>query len=379
MSVQPAFADPVPGVSADASHEARFAIDADVDPARRVRLAGSRREIGRQHGAALRDAIQGFLTDRIARLAPLVTAARLRELAPLVERHARVIERELPDLAEEVHGLAEGAGITLEDAYLLQLRRELTGFQRIPAAARGDCTTFARHANGQAVIAQTIDLNGDMASELSVLEISHGGSSTNGGARGTDVALVSFTGLLGYLGINSHGVAIGLNLVLGGEWRPGIPGYLAIRHLLDTCASVDECVDTLRRLPLASSRSLTIADAQRVVTVEYVPDSLIVIEGAEHAHTNHFLHPAFAADDALNPFARTSSQRRLDACRAGLAGLPADADAAACLALLGEPPIEVVPTGDIRRECTVASVAMFPARRALHVRGRAGAPPATQH
>ncbi|AOK55118.1 peptidase C45 [Burkholderia stagnalis] len=373
MSVQPAFADPAPGVPADTSRDARFAIDADVDPARRVRLAGSRREIGRQHGAALRDAIQGFLTDRIARLAPLVTAARLRELAPLVERHARVIERELPDLAEEVHGLAEGAGITVEDAYLLQLRRELTGFQRIPAAARGDCTTFARHANGQAVIAQTIDLNGDMASELSVLEIAHEGS------RAADVALVSFTGLLGYLGINGHGVAIGLNLVLGGQWRPGIPGYLAIRHLLDTCASVDECVDTLRRLPLASSRSLTIADAQRVVTVEYVPDSLIVIEGAEHAHTNHFLHPAFAADDALNPFARTSSQRRLDACLGGLASLPADADAAACLALLGEPPIEVVPTGDIRRECTVASVAMFPARRALHVRGRAGAPPATRH
>ncbi|KUZ76033.1 peptidase C45 [Burkholderia ubonensis] len=358
MSVQPAFVEP----AACAPHDdAPFAIDADVEPARRVRLAGSRREIGRRHGAALRDAIGRFLTDRIARLAPLVTHARLRELAPLVASHARVIERALPDLAEEVHGLAEGAGITLEDAYLLQLRRELAGFRRIPA--RGDCTTFARHANGQAVVAQTIDLNGDMAGELSVLEIAPD-------AGGAPVALVSFTGLLGYLGINGHGVAIGLNLVLGGEWRPGIPGYLTIRHLLDTCASVDECVDTLRRLPRASSRALTIADARRVVTVETLPDDLVVIEGVEHAHTNHFLHPAFAAGDALNPFARTSSLRRLDACRAGLARLPDDADAAACLALLGEPPIEVAPTGDVRRECTVASVAMFPARRALHVRGR---------
>ncbi|KVV12201.1 C45 family autoproteolytic acyltransferase/hydolase [Burkholderia ubonensis] len=361
MSVQPAFVEP----AARAPHDAPFAIDADVDPARRVRLAGSRREIGRRHGAALRDAIGRFLTDRIARLAPLVTHARLRELAPLVASHARVIERELPDLAEEVHGLAEGAGITLEDAYLLQLRRELTGFQRMPA--RGDCTTFARHANGQAVVAQTIDLNGDMAGELSVLEIAPD--------AGAHVALISFTGLLGYLGINGHGVAIGLNLVLGGAWRPGIPGYLAIRHLLDTCASVDECVDTLRRLPRASSRALTIADARRVVTVETLPDDLVVIEGAEHAHANHFLHPAFAAGDALNPFARTSSLRRLDACRAGLARLPDDADAAACLALLAEPPIEVAPTGDVRRECTVASVAMFPARRALHVRGRPGVPP----
>ncbi|MBN3820642.1 peptidase C45, partial [Paraburkholderia sp. Se-20369] len=45
MSVQPAFVEPVPGGSPDAPHDARFTIDADVDPARLVRLAGSRREI----------------------------------------------------------------------------------------------------------------------------------------------------------------------------------------------------------------------------------------------------------------------------------------------------------------------------------------------
>jgi isopenicillin-N N-acyltransferase-like protein len=371
MFVQPAFGEPM----AHVPHEAPFAIDADIEPARRLRLKGSRREIGRQHGAAHRDAIGCFLADRNARLAPLVAPDRLHEFVPLIARYADVIERVLPDLAEEIHGLAEGADIAPEDAYLLQLRRELTGFQRMPAL--GDCTTFARHANGQTLVAQTIDLNGDMASELSVLEIAHDGPRTR--EPGACVALVSFTGLIGYLGMNDSGLAIGLNLVLGGAWRPGVPGYLAIRHLLDTCATVDECVDTLRGLPLASSRALTIGDARRVVTVEYLPDELVVLESAEHAHANHFLHPAFVRSDALNPFARTSSQRRLDACRAGLARLPHDVDANACLALLGEPPIDVPPSGDVRRECTVASVAMFPGRRALHVRRRISTPPAARH
>ncbi|WP_246794886.1 C45 family autoproteolytic acyltransferase/hydolase [Burkholderia perseverans] len=370
MSAQPAFADPA--ATSPSLPASPFLIDADVDASRRLRLAGSRREIGRQHGAALREPIARFLGDRVTRLEPLVSARRLHEFAPLIAGHTREIERVLPELAEEIHGLAEGADIATEDAFLLQLRRELSGFQRIPA--RGDCTTFGRHAGGESIVAQTIDLNGDMAGELSVLEID-GGPAGDGqrAARPASVALLSFTGLTGYLGINDRGLAIGLSLVLGGLWRPGIPGYLAIRHLLDRCASVDECLDTLRALPLASSRALTIADAARVVTVEYTPDALVVMEGAQHAHTNHFQHPELAADDALNPFARTSSLRRLEACRELLADLPAGADARACLDGLGRAPIEVLPSGDVRRECTVASVAMFPGRRALHVRGRPAA------
>ncbi|MEX3628169.1 MAG: C45 family peptidase [Burkholderia sp.] len=356
-----------------------FSIDTDLDAARCLRLAGSRFEIGRQHGAALREPIARFLGDRVTRLEPLVTARRLHEFAPLIASYTREIERVLPELAEEIHGLAEGADIATEDAFLLQLRRELSGFQRIPA--RGDCTTFGRHLHGESMLAQTVDLNGAMAGELSVLDIAcEPAGATNGTTGGTaggdwsNVALLSFTGLTGYLGINDRGLAIGLNLVLGGSWRPGIPGYLTIRHLLDRCTSVDECLERLRALPRASSRSLTIADAARVVTVEYTPDALAVIEGASHAHANHFLHSALAADDALNPFARTASLRRLAACRELLARLPADADARACLDGLASPPIEVVPNGDLRRECTVASVAMFPGRRAISVRSRPAAP-----
>ena len=59
--------------------------------------------------------------------------------------------------------------------------------------------------------------------------------------------LLSFGGLLGYLGINSDGLAIGLNLVLGGDWGPGIPPYLAIRHLLDSAGSVAEALELLAR------------------------------------------------------------------------------------------------------------------------------------
>jgi isopenicillin-N N-acyltransferase like protein len=78
-------------------------------------------------------------------------------------------------------------------------------------------------------------------------------------------------------------------------------------------------------------------------------------------HANHFLHPEFVPFDELNVFAKNGSPRRLDACALGLKALPDDAPLGDHVALLSTPPIFVPDNGDIRRERTVATVAMRPA------------------
>src|SRR6185437_15164997 len=163
--------------------------------------------------------------------------------------------------------------------------------------------------------------------QISVLDVARPGS-------GRRSLVLSFGGLLGYLGINSDGLAVGLNLVLGGDWRPGLPPYLAIRHLLDTAAGVDDAVAILRGLRLASSRSLMMCDASKAV------------------YANHFLHPDFVPHAELNVFARNSSSLRLKACQAALASLPADAAPEEHFALMSAAPICVADTGDVRRERT---------------------------
>jgi hypothetical protein len=183
--------------------------------------------------------------------------------------------------------------------------------------------------------------------------------------------VLSFGGLLGYLGVNSDGLAIGLNLVLGGEWRPGLSPYLAIRHLLDNAGCVADALLILRDLPLASSRSLTLCDPTSIACVEILDNELRLVAAAPQVHTNHFLHPDFVDRDALNVFARNSSILRLKAGEAGLAGLTesaAGADVEEHFALLAQPPICVADAGDIRRERTVAAVVLLPDRGEMHVR-----------
>lgn len=328
-----------------------------------IPATGSAFDIGRRHGEAVGESLRVFLDDDLCRLNRLLPKpVNLADLAPTIAAYQAEIEAGSPALAEEIRGLAHGARISHEAAVLLQLRREIMGYTRIPTL--GDCTTYARSgaaAAGNPVLAQTVDLNGDLDDHLSVLSVN-----PQDGRR--QVLVLSFAGLLGYLGLNSDGLAIGLNLVLGGRWRPGLPPYLAIRHLLDNCGSVTQALTVLSGLRLASSRSFTLCDRERVAYVEVLDDQLRVVEMRSTMHTNHFLHPDFAPHDEINVFARNSSVLRLRAVERGLAGLPATADAEDHFALLSASPICVPDDGDIRRERTVAAVVMFPHRGELHLR-----------
>ncbi|HEX3491684.1 MAG TPA: C45 family peptidase [Streptosporangiaceae bacterium] len=345
-----------------------------------VRATGSPFEVGAQHGAARAAALRAFLDDglaRITRLAPAPVSAPAL-LSGLTE-YGQAIAAATPRLSEEIDGLAHGAGITREEAVLLQVRRELIGYQRVPAG--GDCTTYASLTAGPGggpVLAQTVDLNGNLDDQIAVLDI---GLREKVLPRGDDppippepqgggkrrALVLSFGGLLGYLGVNSDGLAVGLNLVLGGDWHPGLPPYLAIRHLLDRAGSVAEALAILPGLPLASSRSLTLCDQESMACAEIVDNELRLVDPG--GHTNHLLHPDLAGRDALNVFARNSSRQRLAACREGLAALGAGGgDVEQHFALLARPPICVADTGDIRRERTVAAVVLLPDRGELHLR-----------
>ena len=324
-----------------------------------VRVQGDPFECGRQHGAARAEALRAFIADGLCRLDRLLP--RPASMASLRERLAEYgaeIAAATPLLAEEIRGLAEGAGIDVEEALLLQLRREIMGYQRVPSL--GDCTTYA-WSGAPPVLAQTVDLNGGLDDQIAVLEVARAGSSRRS-------LVLSFAGLLGYLGVNSEGLAVGLNLVLGGEWRPGLPPYLAIRHLLDTASGVEEAVDILSSLRLASSRSFTLCDAGGSCWVEVLGDEVRTLAAPVTTHTNHFLHPDLAVHDELNVFAANFSRLRLERCRTALTALPPDAGVEDHFAILAAPPICVDGDGDIRRERTVAAVVVRPDRGELHVR-----------
>lgn len=320
----------------------------------RICLDGGAFTRGQQHGIALRQRLQHFVADGQCRL-DYLTDSKLspQYLQQLIEAHRQIVGAVMPDIALEIAGLAEGAGITYDHAWLLQLRREVIGYS---AKTAGDCTTLAT-VKSAAILAQTIDLNGNLDDIIAVLDVTGPPISS---------IILSFAGLLGYLGINEAGLAIGLNLVLGGQWNPGVPPYLAIRHLLDTCETAHEAVERLKGIPLSSSRSFTLCDSRTSLVVEVLEGQFRVMEQKVSVHTNHYLHEDFVSADRLNVFARNSSMRRLEAARAFTDQQHFDVEA--CFKLFSASPICVKSTGNIRRERTVAAVVMSPMLGELNLR-----------
>jgi predicted choloylglycine hydrolase len=254
-------------------------------------------------------------------------------------------------MAEQVAGLAAGASITYEQAMLLQLRRELI----LHPGEANDCTSiaFSRDDSGP-VIAQNVDLTGDLSELSLVLHI------TSSDPSRPNICLMTFVGLCAYLGINSHGLAVGINMITSAGWRPGVPPYLLVGHILG-CSSTEEAVDELARIRRASSRYLVLADENGAVGVEMTVNDLRTIRAPLLAHANHFLHPDFQSAELKTGEPLTCSRDRLQQ----IAALAADGVDA--VEMLRSPGICVHNDGDARNIETVAGVVMTPRTRELRI------------
>lgn len=263
-------------------------------------LSGTSFEIGQQHGALLKSAIRRFINDGFAQINTLSNKRITTEnLSKYVLPYAEIIREEMPEMYHEICGLADGACISVEEAVLLQIRRELIGIGNFTLA--GDCSAVGFFRQMDTLVAQTIDLNGNMTALGNVFKI----------RRESKPAIIqySFAGLLGYMGMNDAGLAVAINLVVSDGWKIGVPPYLISRKFLEY-KSVSECLQLLDTITVASSRSFLIADANRLVNVEITPDGYSVEESTSMTHTNHFCNKNNQHSEKLNIFSKNSSIRR---------------------------------------------------------------------
>jgi len=269
------------------------------------RFAGSHREIGRAYGEACRALIRTHYERAaagvVARGDGTVAEAQQRALAyrPHVLAGAAFFD-------DEIQGLAEGAGLTLGEAYLLQLRAELS--PSLQKAPEPECTTFGVEpdaaADGRTYAGQVADLPvmyGDLGV---VVEF----------APDDQPSVLMFTpaGQLSYIGVNDAGLCCFANYLHCDGWRHGMPRYFLSRIAM-TQRSVADALARVRGIPRASSRNLLMADAGgAVVDLEttVLRDAPLVPEGGVLAHANHYVAPSLLAEErGSDAFLHNSRQR----------------------------------------------------------------------
>ena len=261
-------------------------------------FSGSPDEIGRQHGEQVRDLVHQHLAMATGKLSAAgIDREESRRRAGLYMPYIRDYA---PKFAREIEGLAEGANISIEEAYMLQLRAELqtTDFAEEGSATAAEareaianeCTTFAISgevtADGIPIAGQNADLPAPTRDLGIIMKISHDDDRP-------DILMLTPAGQISYIGISGNRMAAFANFINTTGWRAGYPRYLFSRTALEE-DSVDSARKRLAPIRRASSRNLIVMEESGyALDFELAVERQGVIEQEEGVitHANHFVSP----------------------------------------------------------------------------------------
>ena len=298
-----------------------------------VAVTGSPVECGAAYGRAARDLVVGNLAAYERRFA-------VRGLDPVTVRRAGAgfrdrTRRLQPRIAAMLDGLADGAGVGVEEIYALNARTEL-----LSGAPPSECTAVgvldSHTADGHTVLAQNWDWHPAQRPYTLLLATRD--------ERGHAVATLAEAGMLAKAGLNGAGLGVCVNML--GCDRDGRPGGVPYHVLVRTALEADSLGTAIRAvcaLPRGASVNLLLGQAGpppaggELIDIELVPGDLGVRHPVDGilAHANHLVstvdvHDRLKDEGGSTWFRAARADRLLR--RAAAAGPVADKDLAALLA-----------------------------------------------
>lgn len=269
-----------------------------------VRVAGGPRERGRQYGEQAGERVRRSV-EAYAAVYEDLAGLTWREVLATASTYAGAIERFEPRYLEEMRGLAEGSGQTLEAILAINVRTEIMFAAKAreaaagrhgaeggsPAGRPGECTSVAALPSvtdsGHTLLAQNWDWLPHTRDTVVVLEAEQ--------EEGPAYVTIVEAGLLAKTGFNAHGVAVATNALVcdADAGEVGVPYHVCLRALLDA-EHLPAALAALQRAPRSSSANYMLAQVGGMaVDVEGMPGDysrlrLIDPAGGLLIHTNHF-------------------------------------------------------------------------------------------
>jgi isopenicillin-N N-acyltransferase-like protein len=194
-----------------------------------------------------------------------------------------------PGAAEEIGGIAEGAGQPVQLIAALNARTELLAVAN-PLGA-DECSTVVALPPGRPPVAvQTWDWYAAMSDNWLHWTIPH--------PDGTLVETVTEYGVLGKIGVSSHGIGVLFNMLhhandAGSDI--GFPLHLLSRQILDHAHTLEEAIVLATSVSPSASSSLTVVEgrpeAGHAVSIEMFPGGPGLLEPEDDllVRTNHFV------------------------------------------------------------------------------------------
>jgi isopenicillin-N N-acyltransferase-like protein len=264
----------------------------NIAPFPLIEIGGAPFARGRQYGEAAAERVQRSVRLYAGQLERM--ALGRDEIRELVQGVIPAMEAFQPDYVEEMKGIAEGAGCSLDDVALINARTEIlelarrrtgtpeeedgcTGVVVLPEAAR----------DGQLIHAQNWDWRPECVESAIVLKIRR--------EDGPDLITFTEAGGLARSGFNAAGLAITANYLESSRdyQRSGIPLPLIRRKFLES-AHLAHGIKTVAATPKSASNNMMLSSAEGfAVDFECAPDEAFPLYPQDGllVHANHWVSP----------------------------------------------------------------------------------------
>lgn len=246
---------------------------------------GTYREVGRQYGETMRDSLKMWNSRQLDDLSGKYNLPK-EQVYRLVHTYFPITEKYAPGLLEQLQGMAEGAGFTVEDAMLFQIYGEIRNAAQnnIP-----ECTVFFISSdysgNGRHYAGQNCDMEASYAEKCSVVTFD-----VDNKPRITYLLPI---GYISYHGLNSEGISCNHNALFGSPWKFGLPRFFVSRLAMES-RTMEELRGVLSGIAPTASRHTFFADRSGSLT-SYEFDSMrcgiYTQKDGYYVHTNHYLFP----------------------------------------------------------------------------------------
>jgi isopenicillin-N N-acyltransferase-like protein len=278
-----------------------------------IEASGAPRDCGVTYGAAARSMIVANTANYLERFATVgLDRPAVRRAGSLFRAAAR---QHAPRVADMLDGVAEGAGVPVEEIYALNGRTEL-----LYGNTSSECTSIgvldSRTSSGHTLLAQNWDWHPAQRPYTLLLATRD--------ERGSTVLTLTEAGMLAKAGLNDAGLGVCVNLLTSDrDGRPGgVPYHVLLRAVLEQRV-LGSALRVASATPRSASINLLIGQAfaagvpGEVIDLEVAPGDVGVLNPVDGlvTHANHFealptVHDTFR-DFGGSSYFRSARARRL--------------------------------------------------------------------
>jgi isopenicillin-N N-acyltransferase like protein len=288
-----------------------------------LELSGSHYAMGYQHGITYAEAIHHFAEERVKLSGEEAWTGRNLPRADVLALAERCLDEHRtysPKLVEELQGMADATKLSLAELLVVNGFTDFIDtvykvggeLPKVAAHAGADnCTAFAvpdhKAQGGKGFYGQTWDMH-DTATPHVILI--HGQPN-----HAPEFFAFTSVGCVGMIGMNTEGIAVGINNLTGADGQIGVMWPLVVRKVLEQ-TNIEDALECITKAKLSGAHNYMLFDKHgRGYNIEAMSTTNHVTKLEDEAlvHTNHCtVAETKTVERKRDPVAQAGSEARLN-------------------------------------------------------------------